>query len=181
MQKQFIKKYISTINENLNQLSSDKFFKFIELIYKIKKNNNKIIFVGNGGSASIAAHSSVDFVKACGVRAINFNETNLVTCFANDYGYEKWVEQALIAYSHKNDLVVLISSSGQSKNIINAAKYCKKNKINCVTFTGFKISNPVKNLGKINFWVNSKSYNIIEMTHQTWVLMAVDYISKNNK
>ena len=75
--------------------------------------------------------------------------------------------------------MILISSSGKSKNIVKAAKFCNKNKINLVTFTGFSISNPVKKLGKINFWVNSKKYNIVEMTHHIWILMVVDYLTKS--
>ena len=174
-----MKKYFSLINKNLNQTSLEKFTELIELINKLKKTNNKMILIGNGGSASIAAHCSVDFTKACGISAINFNEPNLITCFANDYGYENWAVEALKAYSHQNDLVILISSSGKSKNIVKAAKFCNKNKINLVTFTGFSISNPVKKLGKINFWVNSKKYNIVEMTHHIWILMVVDYLTKS--
>ena len=127
----------------------------------------------------MSSHSSVDFTKACEIRSINFNEADLITCFANDYGYENWIKEALNFYADKDDLVVLFSSSGKSKNIVNAAEYCKKNKINLVTFTGFSRNNPVKKLGRLNFWVNSKSYNIVEMTHHIWILMAVDYLSKS--
>ena len=78
------------------------------LIKKIKN-----IVVGNGGSASIASHVSVDFVKAAKIRSINFNEANFLTCFSNDYGYENWVEEALKTYADKDDLLILISSSGR--------------------------------------------------------------------
>ena len=135
--------------------------------------------MGNGGSAAMASHVSVDFTKASKIRGVNFNEADLITCFANDYGYENWVKEALRAYSYNDDLVVLFSSSGTSKNMINAAKYCRSNKINLVTFTGFKKDNPLSKMGKINFWVDSKKYNIVEMTHHIWILMAVDYLSKS--
>lgn len=134
--------------------------------------------VGNGGSAAMASHCCVDFTKTSRVRAINFNEADLITCFANDYGYENWVVEGLKAYSNKDDLVILVSSSGQSKNIVNAAKYCHQKNIKLVTFTGFKKNNPVKKFGDLNFWVDSSKYNIIEMTHHVWILMAVDYLSK---
>ena len=54
----------------------------------------KVIIAGNGGSAAMASHVAVDFTKAAGIRAINFNEADLITCFSNDYGYEHWVAQA---------------------------------------------------------------------------------------
>jgi D-sedoheptulose 7-phosphate isomerase len=87
--------------------------------------------------------------------------------------------EALKSYAEKKDVVVLISSSGQSKNILNAAKYCSKKKIKLITFTGFKKNNPIKKIGNLNFWVNSSKYNIIEMTHHIWILMAVDYLTIN--
>ena len=103
----------------------------------------------------------------------------MITCYGNDYGFENWITEALISYGDAEDLVVLISSSGQSKNIVNAAKFCNKKKINFATFTGFKKNNPLKKISKINFWVNSNSYNIIEMTHHIWLLMLVDFLSQN--
>ena len=175
MEKNYIKNYFFEINRNLNKISEEDFKNFIYLLKKIKKKDKKVIFVGNGGSAAMASHVSVDFTKASKIRAINFNEADLLTCFANDYGYENWVKEALKAYSQKGDLVVLFSSSGTSRNMINAAKFCQKHNIELVTFTGFKKNNLLSRMGKVNFWVNSKKYNIVEMTHHVWVLMAVDY------
>ena len=179
MGNNFLQKYLSEINSKLNDLHHKDFANFIKLIKDVKKRNSKIIFVGNGGSAAIASHSSVDFTKTCKIRAVNFNEADLITCFSNDYGYENWVVEALKSYAKKDDLVVLISSSGQSKNILNAAKYCLKKKIKLATFTGFKRNNPIKKRGNLNFWVNCSKYNIIEMTHHIWILMAVDYLTVN--
>tara|TARA_B100000945_G_scaffold291970_1_gene266871 strand:- start:834 stop:1409 length:576 start_codon:yes stop_codon:yes gene_type:complete len=141
-----------------------------------KKNGNKIIFAGNGGSAAMASHCAVDLTKNAGVRAINFNEADLITCFSNDYGYEKWVEKAVEFYCDKGDTLVLISSSGNSLNIINAALVARKMDINIITFTGFHGNNKLSDLGDINVVVNSKAYNIIEMTHHIWILSIVDMI-----
>ena len=154
--------------------------KIIEISEKLKKlgKKNKVIIAGNGGSASIAAHTAVDLTKISKIRSITFNEPNLITCFANDYGYENWVLKALNFYADENDLVILISSSGKSKNIINAARYAKKNKIKVITFSGFAKSNPLKKIGHINFWVNSDKYNYIENLHQTILLMIVDLMNK---
>ena len=74
----------------------------------------------------MASHVSVDLTKMCKIRAVNFNEADLLTCFSNDYGYENWVHKAIHFHADKGDLLICISSSGQSKNIINGAMYAKK-------------------------------------------------------
>ena len=74
----------------------------------MNKKGGKLIIVGNGGSSAIASHASVDFTKAAGIRAVNFNESDLLTCFSNDYGYENWVKKALEFYVDKDDIVILI-------------------------------------------------------------------------
>ena len=122
-------------------------------------NNNKIMIFGNGGSAAIASHFSVDLTKNAKVRCVNFNESDLITCFSNDYGYENWVKEALRFYLDNQDLVIIISSSGKSKNMINAAKFLKKKKNKFVTFTGFDGKNSLSKYGNLNFVVNSKKYN----------------------
>jgi D-sedoheptulose 7-phosphate isomerase len=126
--KNFFLNYFNLINKNINVIDQSKLIACIDLIKNIKQKESKIIIIGNGGSAAMASHVAVDFVKTAGVRAINFNEADLITCFANDYSYENWVVKALDFYADPNDLIILISSSGKSKNIINAAKYAKKKK-----------------------------------------------------
>ena len=171
------KKYFDKISSNLDKYSAGDFIKkSINLINLCKENHGKIIIVGNGGSAAIASHVSVDFVKAAGIRSINFNEADLITCFANDFGYENWLEKSLEFYADKKDLVILISSSGKSQNIINAVNKAKKLDLFVVTFTGFEKDNIISKSSDLNFWVNSKAYNVIENIHQIWLLMACDLI-----
>lgn len=147
-----------------------------DLLTKVKAEGNKAILAGNGGSAAIASHCAVDFTKSAGIRCINFNEADLITCFANDYGYERWLEKALEFYGDQGDLVVLISSSGRSPNMINAAQYASAKGLPLVTFTGFAENNPLNKLGLLNFWVDSRAYNIVEMTHHIWLLAVCDLI-----
>ena len=168
---------ISNINEDIKK----KIIKLHKLITNIKKNKKKIIIVGNGGSAAIASHFSVDMTKNGGIRCVNFNESDLLTCFSNDYGYENWVKAALRFYADKGDLIILISSSGNSLNMINAAKFTKLKKNNLVTFTGFFGKNKLSKYGNLNFVVNSKSFNFIENTHQYWLLSLVDLFSNSRK
>ena len=134
----------------------------------------KVLIGGNGGSAAIASHCAVDLTKNAGLRAICFSDPNMITCFANDYGYERWVEKALAFYADEGDLVILISSSGKSPNIVNGARYAKGEGLRMVTFSGFATDNPLRGSGDLNFWVDSRAYNIVEMTHQIWLLAACD-------
>jgi D-sedoheptulose 7-phosphate isomerase len=140
------------------------------------KKKGKILIFGNGGSAAIASHVSVDLTKNAKIRTVNFNESDLITCFSNDYGYERWVEKAIDFYADKNDTVVLISSSGKSKNMINACKAAKRKKIKAISLTGHTENNPLSKATDLSLWINSKAYNFIENTHQIWLLTICDLI-----
>jgi D-sedoheptulose 7-phosphate isomerase len=183
--KKFIKNYYIKFIELLEEYNSIAVYKKLiqvkEILVQKKKQNKSIFIAGNGGSSSIANHFSVDLTKNAKINCLNFNETNLITCLANDYGYENWISEAIKFYAKKNDCLILISSSGSSRNIINAAKNAKKLGIfPIITFSGHKKNNELSSLGNINFWVNSKSYNYIENIHQIWLLSLVDMIIGNS-
>ncbi len=170
------KLFFEKISKNVLTLDYELINYSVDLIFKAHENKGKIIIAGNGGSAAMASHVSVDFTKAANIRAINFNEADLITCFANDYGYENWIASALKVYADPNDLVILVSSSGKSTNILNAAITAKEMGLDTITFSGFSSNNHLKNLGTINFWVDSDSYNIVEMTHHIWLLGIVEQL-----
>ena len=177
----YFKNYTKSINEILDNVDSNLIEKSVKIINKIIKQNKRIFIIGNGGSASIASHVSVDFAKVARVRSSTFNNSNLITCFANDYKYENWVAEAIKAYCDNKDLIILISSSGTSKNIVNAAKYCQKKKMNLITLSGFNKNNPLSKSGLVNFYINSKNYNFIEMSHHIILLSIVDiFANKKN-
>ena len=132
---------------------------------------------GNGGSSAIASHVSIDLTKSANIRCVNYNEADLITCFSNDYGYERWIEKAIDFYGDKRDVLILISSSGKSKNMINACNAAKNKKMSkIITFTGHDKNNPLSKLGNVNFWIDSKAYNFVENTHQVWLLTIYDLI-----
>ena len=149
-----------------------------QIFKNCKKKKKKIILLGNGGSSSIASHVSVDLSKNAKIRSVNFNEPSLITCLSNDYGYIHWMQRALEIYSEKGDVIILISSSGRSKNIINAAKWIVKKKNKLITLTGFNRNNPLLKVNSkgINFFVNSKSYNYVELTHLYLLLSIIDFL-----
>jgi len=172
----FFKDYFDLLHEKTADVDGNLLDQAVDMIKSTIANQRKIIIVGNGGSAAMASHVTVDLTKNAGIRAINFNEADLLTCFANDYGYENWVSQAIKFYADKGDLVILISSSGSSKNILNGAKTAKEVGLRVITLSGFRPDNPLRKSGDINFYVESKGYNIVEMTHHVWLLAIVDRI-----
>ncbi len=177
--KNSFEEYKNSINNILANISEKQINSCIKIINNTIIKRGKIYIVGNGGSSSIASHVSVDFAKVARVKSSTFNNANLITCFANDYGYDHWVTEAIKAYMNKNDMIILISSSGTSKNIVNAARYCKKNSIRLITFSGFKKNNPLSKLGNINFYINSNQYNFIEMSHHIILVYLVDFFANN--
>ena len=178
MSKNYLSNYFDKFSKLLVDYNHKDFLKIVKLLKEVKRNKKKVIIVGNGGSAAMASHVSVDFTKMCNIRAVNFNEADLLTCFSNDYGYENWVQKAISFYADKKDLLICISSSGKSENIINGAKYGKKIGCKVVTLTGFSSKNKVKKIGHVNLWLDSQNNNFIEMIHHTWLLSIVDYVSK---
>jgi D-sedoheptulose 7-phosphate isomerase len=149
---------------------------FANRIRQTREQGGKILLAGNGASASISSHLAVDFSSQAGVRAMAFNDANLITAFANDCGYENWIVKALKIYADPKDLLILISSSGRSANVILGGQYAKKFGIPVVSFTGFDKDNPLGTLADLNFWVDSRSYNIVECVHMIWLTSACDLL-----
>ena len=174
----YFKEYNKSIYDLLNNFDTSLIDKSVELILDCKKNNGKVYIAGNGGSSSMASHVSVDFSKVANVPSGTFNNANLITCFANDYGHDNWVKEAIKAYTNQNDILILISSSGTSKNILNAANYCKENRIPLITLSGFKNDNPLFQLGNVNIHVPSNKYNFIEMAHHIILVSIVDIFAE---
>ena len=177
--KDFVKAYLEDFSALVkpNDQIVEKIISAKNTLIQTKKNNAKIMIFGNGGSAAIASHVSVDLTKNANIRSVNFNEADLITCFANDYGYERWIEKAISFYADSGDILILISSSGKSLNMIKACEAAKNKKISTIiTFTGHDNNNPLSKLGDINFWIDSKAYNFVGNTHQVWLLTIVDLI-----
>ncbi|MDG2060215.1 MAG: SIS domain-containing protein [SAR86 cluster bacterium] len=179
MDKDFLKDYFKGFSQ-LVEPNEDMMNNLLLLKEKIIETQNKgckTLIFGNGGSAAMASHFSVDLTKNAGVRCSNFNEADLITCFANDYGFENWIAKAIEFYGDPGDLLILISSSGNSVNMLNAAETAKSQNFSGVaTFSGFLSDNPLRKSGDINIWVDSTAYNYVENIHQMWLLSLVDLI-----
>jgi D-sedoheptulose 7-phosphate isomerase len=150
---------------------------FRDLCRNVSARGGKMMFAGNGGSSSIASHAAADFTKQSKIRTVAFNDHNLMSAYSNDYGQEQWISQCIDDYADPEDAVVLISCSGQSQNVINAAKIAKQKGLPVVTFTGFDPFNRLRALGQIDFWVDSKNYNITEVVHSILIFCVGDMIA----
>ena len=180
MDKQkYLEKYFTDLRNVMN-FDEEKIQNLItvsEILVNANNSGKKTLIFGNGGSAAIASHFSVDITKNARVRCVNYNESDLLTCFSNDFGYEKWVEKCIEYYGDTDDVAILISAGGNSQNMLNGAKKAKEKKFNkIITFTGNEKENKLSKLGDINFWIDSKAYNLIENAHQALLLSLVDLI-----
>jgi D-sedoheptulose 7-phosphate isomerase len=148
---------IENIEDSLTHLT--------KLMIKNKEDGNSIYIVGNGGSAAVASHALTDFINACHLRAYTLHESSLITCMANDFGYEEAFKLILKSTFRKNDILIAISSSGNSPNIHAAVETAKTMGGIAVTLSGFNEGNKLNKMGYLNFWLNSHDYGLVEIGH----------------
>ena len=173
-----LQKCIATDNADAVYAIEDAITEFCELLVATNGAGGNIYVIGNGGSASIASHAVTDFVNAAGLKALTLHESSLLTCMANDYGYDNACARMLTQMLHPGDVVVAISSSGQSMNIRNAALQAADSNAAVITLTGFKSDNPLRSMGVLNFWLDSDDYGMVEIGHQFILHNASDRIKQ---
>jgi D-sedoheptulose 7-phosphate isomerase len=135
------------------------------LLYQVSKVEGIVYVIGNGGSAGIASHFCTDLLRTLEIAAATLTDPNLLTCFANDCGYENVYKIPLQRNLRSHDLLIAISSSGKSPNIIEAVKVAKEKKTSVISFSGFSPQNPLRRLGDLNFWLESNDYGLVETGH----------------
>ncbi len=119
------------------------------------------MITGNGGSAAIASHMQNDLCDSGAMAAIVFNEPPFLTAISNDHGYENFFETATGLWAQEGDVLIAISSSGRSKNILKAVEFCLAKGVKVITFSGFEERNPLRPLGHLNFYVASREYGMV--------------------
>ena len=153
--------------------------KDIEKSVELVRAHKRIFFIGNGGSSSICSHMMEDYMKIGGKQTLSFTDAALITCFANDYGWEnamsKWIEFNFMP----EDLLVAISSSGESKNIINAVNVAKEKGGKVITLTGFRRENCLGNLGDENIITPIRNYGIVESIHSILLHIILDELQES--
>lgn len=171
---------VSLYNKVYKELfESEQIISNIERAAYALKSAPKIFFIGNGGSNAICSHMMEDFAKILGLRTFSFSDASLITCFSNDYGYDKAIEEWLKIHIEPGDYVVAISSSGNSPNIINAAEFSLGLKAHLISLSGFSPNNMLNQLGEIRFHVGIENYGIVECFHQIILHMILDIINES--
>lgn len=154
-----------TARDGLSVDSEEGVSRVVNLALTAQANDRKLMFIGNGGSAAIASHLAIDYWKNGGIRATAFNDPALLTCLANDYGYECVFEKTIDVMAQHDDVLVAISSSGCSRNILNGVKAARQRRCSVVTLSGFAPDNPLRRLGDLNFYIPTAAYGFVEISH----------------
>ncbi len=153
-------------NKENKESSLDEIFSWAtKLIFDTHAQGNKIMFIGNGGSAGIASHMAIDYTKNGNIRSIAFNDGAALTCLGNDLGYDQVFAKQIEMHGRKGDLLVAISSSGKSENILNAVTQARNIGCNILTLSGFKPDNSLRTMGDYNLFVDNHEYGFVEITH----------------
>jgi D-sedoheptulose 7-phosphate isomerase len=137
----------------------------IHLIDNCRAQHKTVYVIGNGGSAAIASHVVVDLLNTVKMKAMSMLNPAVTTCLSNDYGYEYVYEKQLAQFIEKQDILIAISSSGKSKNILNGVEIAKLAGAKVITFSGFLADNPLRQTGDYNLWLDSSKYGPVEIGH----------------
>ena len=177
----FHETYFTNLKDTFNEfLGNSRNIECLNEAVKILENtrisNKTIYIIGNGGSSSIAEHIAIELTKNAGLRAMAFSGSPLLTTFSNDFGYDRVFQKAIEHFANEKDVLIAISGTGTSKNILNACLAAKKKNMEIITLSGFGINNPLRKVGDINFWVDSKAFGYIEMIHTIILHYCIDAI-----
>lgn len=183
----WIKNHFNTLYQlQLNSIITDRnghrmeidegFKRYIQYVKSSRRAASKLIFIGNGGSAGIASHLAIDYSKNGAMPAMTFSDISALTCLSNDYGYEYVFAKQIEYHARKSDVLIAISSSGRSLNILNAVKCAREIGCIVITFSGFQSENPLSKLGELNFYVDSNEYGYVEVAHLSMAHAMLDFI-----
>jgi D-sedoheptulose 7-phosphate isomerase len=150
----------------------------LDLIRSVRGKGANVLVVGNGGSAAIASHLQNDLCKAVGLRSLVFTEQPLLTALSNDDGYEVAYESLVRLWANEGDLLIAISSSGRSNNILNAVSAARGRRLNVLTLSGFDGDNPLRKSGDVNLYIPSHSYGLVEIAHAALTQFFTDVLQK---
>src|SRR5690349_2951455 len=161
--------YVAAIGSGLNDLritdgqghelgAAGGFARWVELTHEVQRNGQNIFLVGNGASAAMASHFAADACKNGGLRAQAFNDGPLLTCAANDVAFEEVFALPLERFARSGDMLITISSSGGSPNIVRALERARKMQLRIVTVSGKGADNPSRSFGDVNVYMPSARY-----------------------
>ena len=171
----------TALDETQFQETGDGLEKLVSIFAGVKRAEGNVFFIGNGGSAGIAMHMTADFLKNGKMRAVNMYNPATLTCLGNDFGIEFIFSKQLELLARPGDLLVAISSSGNSPNILRGIKVAKGKGCKVITLTGFREDNKARQLGDFNVYVPSMEYGIGESVHNIILQQVVDILMEENR
>ena len=183
--KLYFQDYFEDFNKSKEKIDTNNLKKIIKIVAFNYKKKKKIFVCGNGGSAAIANHFECDHkkilseTKKINPRIISLCSNNpLITAISNDISYDEVFKKQLEYLADREDMLITISSSGNSENIIKAIKYAKSKKIKTLSFTGFN-GGRAKKLTDYNIHVESLNYGVVENLHHACMNIISQFIRNN--
>ena len=156
----------SSLNEGANRA--------IEMVTSVRDRSGKIMLVGNGGSTAIVSHIQNDLCKSVGIPSLVFNEQPLLMALANDEGFERVFDRPVRLWANPGDLMLAVSSSGASENILRGVQASIDRGCQVITMSGFKPDNGLRRMGQLNFYVASEVYGYVETAHAAMAHFITD-------
>jgi D-sedoheptulose 7-phosphate isomerase len=179
--RHFEQKLSNTLISNENGETLDHTIAYNSLVSKLAElhqSTHIIYLIGNGGSSAIVSHSAVDFINTCQIKAYPLTEHSQLTCMANDYGYENVFRNQIDMMMGPEDVLIAVSSSGSSPNIVRAAEIAREKKAFLITLTGFSPDNRLRKMGNFNFWLDTMDYGQVEIGHALLLHILTDKLGK---
>lgn len=152
------------------------FQKWVDIALAVRENNKTIFLIGNGASASMASHVAADLAKNAQIRTEVFSDLSLITAIANDVSYEEVFVEPLKRRMTEGDMLVAISSSGQSQNVLRATSEANNRQGFVITLSSMKPTNPLKDQGFLNYYVPSETYGLAETCHAAILHYWIDEV-----
>ena len=149
----------------------------IDMIRHVRQFDQRMFFIGNGASATIASHMAADWLKTCQIDTQCFNDAALLTAISNDVAYDQVFARPLAIRCRSGDILFAISSSGQSASILYAVNVATSRGLNVVTLSGFLPNNPLRSMGAVNFYVPSDRYGVVEVCHHAICHAILDEVA----
>jgi D-sedoheptulose 7-phosphate isomerase len=159
------------------QSTQDALESCIAWIRDVRDRQSVVHLLGNGGSAAVVSHAQNDLVKGCKVQALVHQDIPTLTAYTNDNGYEASLRGPLAVWLQRQDVVIAVSSAGQSPNIVQAATAAKEKGAQVITLSGFLPENALRQLGHVNFYVPSTDYGSVELTHAALLHYLTDRLA----
>lgn len=148
---------------------------FMETLLETRESNGRLWWIGNGGSSAACSHLSQDALNKLGIKSQTLTDPALLTCMANDYGYPEIYSRPLEVLAERGDLLIAISSSGKSQNIINAVELAEEKGMRVISLSGFSDKNQLWNLPThLSFYLPTNLYGITELGHEALIHSVIE-------